>query len=257
MNDAVEIRVDLVAREPLRVELAQEIELHTLLAGREMGRREVGHRGFLAFRRGAHGRGLIRRGQESAAVVVSAEAIQRIHGDEAGHVAGFRAEAVKHPRAERGPRLQRIAGVDHRHRGLVRLRLRVQAVQDAKMIGLARDVGEQFADPLPAPAVLRELPRAAEKLRVLLRAEQLAVVGVELGFVIERVQVRDPALHEDENDALRSRGKMRRARRQRVRRPFRGPRRERGHGEIAEAADGGAEHLATREVGVERNVHGG
>ena len=61
-----------------------------------------------------------------------------------------------------------------------------------------------------ADAVLRERERPLERQR-------LAVVRGQPRLGIERVHVRRTAVHEQENDSLRTRGEMRRFRRQRIR----------------------------------------
>ena len=73
------------------------------------------------------------------------------------------------------------------------------------------EVREQVADPLAALAVLLELPlRPDDAALVLLAAaaerldrDRLAVEAVELRLVVEGIDVARPAVHEQEDDALR------------------------------------------------------
>ena len=55
--------------------------------------------------------------------------------------------------------LLRVAGVHEQRRGAVRLALGGHAREHAQLIHVLRHAGKKLADPLPALAVLRELPR--------------------------------------------------------------------------------------------------
>src|SRR4051812_3437819 len=86
---------------------------------------------------------------------------------------------------------------------MVRL-IGVHATQDAQVVGMARDFGEQFGDPLAALAVLSEAPRRAEQPRAGQPGarEGLAVVGLQARLVVEGVNVRGAAFHAEKNDSL-------------------------------------------------------
>ena len=82
---------------------------------------------------------------------------------------------------------------------------------DAKIVDAFGKVGEKFADFDPGFAVRREIP--VWPLDVTFFG-LFAVIGNELWFGIERVDMRDAAAHIKEDDSLRFCGKMWRARRE-------------------------------------------
>ena len=134
--------------------------------------------------------------------------------------------------------------VKHGHAGLMRLRVRLHGREHAEIVRPLCQMRQQLAHPLPALAVLLEFPRAAEQLAArlaVLSGERFAVVFLKLGFVIKRVEVRDAALHEEQDHALRLRRKMRFA--------CRGARRQAGEGQVAETAQRATEHVAAGEDG--------
>jgi hypothetical protein len=93
------------------------------------------------------------------------------------------------------------------------------------MVGDRRKVLELVAHPEPGPTDLAELVRAADKVplaaghvagkAVALPAELLHVQVGQLGLGVERVDVRGPALHEQEDAGLRLRRVVRRLGRER------------------------------------------
>ena len=85
---------------------------------------------------------------------------------------------------------------------------------DAQVIGTVGHVREQIADHQPALAARAELPQRA--LDELAGPALLSSLGKELRLVIKRIDVRDPAAHVQENDALRPGREMRRMRREGV-----------------------------------------
>src|SRR5436189_186078 len=85
--------------------------------------------------------------------------------------------------------------------------------QQADLIGMVRDVREELGNPESALSVLRELPFRAEQLGAGTYRRR-ASVGGEPGFVIEGIDVRRPAAHAEEDDALRPRRKVRLFRRE-------------------------------------------
>ena len=88
---------------------------------------------------------------------------------------------------------------------------------------MSGQVREKLADRDAALAVLLEFERRAQQVAGLARNDArlgerqgLAVVAIEERLVIEGVDLRGAAMHEQEDDALGPRGKMRRARGQRI-----------------------------------------
>src|SRR6266851_9435129 len=83
---------------------------------------------------------------------------------------------------------------------------------DAELVGMPRDIGEKFAHRQSALAVMAKLPgRLEQAARVAfgkgeraLEGERLAVVAREQRLGIERVEVGGSAVHEHEDDPLRS-----------------------------------------------------
>ena len=120
----------------------------------------------------------------------------------------------------------------------------------AQLVGVLGQLGEQLGDPQAALAVLAETPRRAQQLGRWARgpADRLAVVGGQLRLVVEGIDVRRPALHAQEDDALRPRREVRLLRRQRDRALLRRPGREAGEGEVAEAGGGRFQRGATRKA---------
>ena len=211
-DDALELRVHLIDPETALVDLSQQVELRPLLRGAEMRGNKVGHGQLprrVIRRSGADHGGLAGGGQEGAAVVVAAEGVQGVHGDVTGQVLGLGAKAINAPGSGGGSRLGGDARVEERHGGLVRLLVGVHGVEHTELVRVLRDVGIEFADPVPALAVLGGLPHAAHELGRAFRAKRLAGIRGQLWLVIKGVHMRDAALHEDHDDALGSGGEMR------------------------------------------------
>src|SRR6267143_1759913 len=91
---------------------------------------------------------------------------------------------------------------------------------------------------------MRDDSAGAGKRACVVELDHAAIVTFEPRFVIERIDMARPALHEDEDGALGPRRMVRRPRRQRI-----GGRalRQAGEREIAEAASGVTESLAAGE----------
>ena len=146
------------------------------------------------------------------------------HDHEAGQVLVDAAEAVVHPRAETRVAGEDFARVHLQHGRAVNGRIGRHRVKKGDVVHAGRQVGEEVADPLAALAVLLELPlRPDDAALVLLAAaaegldgDGLAVEVVELRLVVEGVDVRRAAVHEEEDDALGLGRQRRRLRRERV-----------------------------------------
>ena len=144
--------------------------------------------------------------------------------DVAGQVLVLGAEAVGEPRAERRTADLDVAGVHHQHRRLVVRDVGVHRADHADVVGARADVREELADLEAALAVALERERRLHQRAGLALGrdgaarQRLAVVLVEHRLRIEAVDLRQPAVHEQEDDVLGARG-MVQARRRRGRRP--------------------------------------
>ena len=95
----------------------------------------------------------------------------------------------------------------------------VQRMDEAEVVHAFGHVRKQFADPMPLSPCCCEFPGRVQQVagRGELHArlgerQRLAVVAVEKRLVIERIDVRRPALHEQEDDPFRPGWKVRRLR---------------------------------------------
>ena len=112
--------------------------------------------------------------------------------------------------------------------GCVVVAVGLERMNKANVIHVSRHVGKQFADPHPVLAVLRKLERAGHQLRFATVKDigefrrldsflervryRFAVEFLQFRFVVERVNVRRPADHVEENHRLRLGREMRQAR---------------------------------------------
>ena len=174
---------------------------------------------------GDHPHPLVVGGQEVR--VPDLVAVVRLLGrehDERGQVRVERAQAVADPRAEARQRDRDRAGVHAQGRGRVAGRVAVDRVQEAEVVDDPADVLEQLADHLartrPAGGTRRARPGPCACRPV------LSWSRLELRLVVERVEVRDPAGHEEDDQVLRLRREVARPRRERVARVRRGGDRE-------------------------------
>ena len=85
--------------------------------------------------------------------------------------------------------------------------VRLHAVDDAEFVGLLCDTRHEFGNPHSTLAVLGEVPhRGHERLFLFVF---LAAIRKELRLVVEHVVLRRPAVHEEEDDPLGLRSKVR------------------------------------------------
>ena len=150
-----------------------------------------------------------RRQERAREVVHAAVAERRADRDERGEIRVLRAESVGDPRAHRRADERVAARVDLEQRAAVRGVRPVQALDEAEVVDELGDVREQVAHPRARLAVLAELPRAGEQVAGLgeLHArlgerQRLARVAREQRLVVERVDLRRPAVHEAEDHPL-------------------------------------------------------
>ena len=139
--------------------------------------------------------------------------------DERGEILIERAEAVAGPRSQAGAAVELVAGLHVGDRRLVVDRLGVHAANEAHLVGHARRVGKQFADPHPTLAMLGKLELRRRDREAGLprghRREPLAVADalgeilvepvVHERLVVVEVHLRRPADHVQIDDVLRLR----------------------------------------------------
>ena len=138
------------------VELSQGIELPAL------GFEVLARAGKVLDRLGEvrDERALVRGRQEAVAPERRAlRRLRRADDDEARQVAVLGAEAVEQPRPHRRPRERLLAGVHLQARAVVVDVVGDHSAEHAQVVGVLRQVREQFADLDPALAVLGELER--------------------------------------------------------------------------------------------------
>ena len=136
--------------------------------------------------------------------------------DKRGEIFVRAAEAVTEPRAHARPSGQLRASLKERDRRVVIDGLGVHGLDEAEFVHKLRRPRHQVADPRAALAVLRELEDGAGHGQRGLIARHtgqalahahaggqvLPVVFVERGFVVEQIELRRPAGHEQVNDAV-------------------------------------------------------
>ena len=245
----------------LQIQLAHGIDHLALLGLADRRRRgEIDDRIALIAQRHA----LIRGGQQAAAPEHRAAAgatRAALQHDEAWQVAALAAQAIRDPGTHAGPAKQAAAGVHEQLGGRMVEQIRLAGAHDADLVHDARDVRQQVADPRPAPAVLLERTLAGQQIHAMTAvhesktfARRVAVrdgLAVQLGefrLVLEKLELRRPARHEQEDDAFRLSGEMRGLRLQRIahrrnRRCQSALRQERGERDRADANGATAEEM--------------
>ena len=139
----------------------------------------------------------------------------RAQHHEPGEIAVLGAEPIGEPRSQRGPPRLDVPRVHHEQRRLVIRDVGVHRSDHADVVRAFSHVGEEFAHFEPRLSVTLEAEgrlhqRAGSPFRLdLSRRQRLAVVLLEGGFGIEGVDLRDAAVHEQEDHVLRARLEMR------------------------------------------------
>ena len=141
--------------------------------------------------------------------------------DVAGQVLVLGAQAVHGPAPERRPADERLAGV-HLHQGrAVGVAVGVARADHGQLVGVLADVREVIGDHQAALAAGAERAEgrrqkadlaAAGVDELLVRRQRLAGVLLQLGLVVERVDLARAAVHHQEDDALGLRREVRRSR---------------------------------------------
>ncbi len=143
----------------------------------------------------------------------------RTHGDEAGQVLVFRAQAVSDPGSHAGALQAAVAAVHQHERWLVIGHVGIHRADDAQVVDmLSRRAGEEITHFDAALAILPEGEGRAQGCAGLAlgaqvgRGKRLAVVLRQQWLGIECVDVRRTAVHEEVDNLLCLRGKVRRLR---------------------------------------------
>ena len=224
VDGRVELRVLFLPGPPHAVELLQQVDFPPLLGKGEVLVVDEGDEFFrvevladdlvgtldLVGDEGA----LVHGGQERAVPKGRAHRGGHFRAEhhETGKVAVAGAEAVGQPRAERGTPHLGVSGVHHGHRRLVIRDVGVKRANHAHVVDALAEMREQLTDLDAALAVLFERERRLhERAGLALRGhrtagERLPVVLREHGLGIERIDLREAAIHEEEDDALGPRG---------------------------------------------------
>ena len=169
---------------------------------------------------------LIHRRKKSAAparLAAVRRVLAREQHDKAGQIAAFAAEPVGQPRANARPAEHLAAGVHEDLPGRVIELRRVERSDDRDLVGDRRKMRQQFRELGARLAVLLERERRSEQprrsldereplaFRDELRRNLLAVVLLQRRLVVEQIELRRRAGHEQINDVLRLRREVRRA----------------------------------------------
>jgi hypothetical protein len=192
------------------IELRQESQLHLLLFGLLEAAVNVGYR----FGAGDDPDALVAAGQEvrSPDLRPGVGEIRR-QNDERREVLIHRAEAVADPGTEARPREREGAGVDLEGGLEVIAMIAAHRIDQAKVVGHLGDVRKEVADVEAGLTARPEFPVRFVEVTLI----DLLVLRLEQGgLVIERIDVRRPAGHEEENDAPGLAGEMRLPGRQRI-----------------------------------------
>ena len=197
------------------VERAQQLELARLIARVMLCRADVGDRS----RSRLEDRPLKRRRQKPGVEAIDAAGRNQaaVQDHEAGQVLALASQTVGDPRAVARPALQAAAGVHEVIGARVLREVRDHRAHDGQVVDTRSDPRKQVADRDAALAVLAKLPRASQHVadvvelrRVRLDLDRLAMLAVEPGLGVERVDLRRAAVHEQEDHARRLGRELRR-----------------------------------------------
>ena len=207
----------------LAVEFANQVELPALLCERFPRRSQVLEGRLTGGLPGPAERGsLVPGGQEPGSVVTRPPIARRgSQRDKRREIGILGPQSIREPRSQAGPHLVGRATVQKQGRRPVGHPFSLHRVDEAKPVDVRGDVGKQFRDPPSALPVLLELPRrlhdplgrpqlagVGEDSRVVER-HLLAVVQIEPGLVVERVDLAGSPLQEDKDHPLGPRGMVR------------------------------------------------
>ncbi len=205
-----------VAVRDAAVEAMEQVELALCGLGIGFARGDVGDGEAAA----AEERGLVAGGEEAATEDVDAAGRDHagVHDDEAGEIFAGAAETVGHPGAHAWAALQTGARVHEIVAGGVFGVLGDHGADDGHVVDAGCDVRKQAADRGSGLSVALEFERGTEQQRadgpdVLwpLERQWLTALFLQALFGVERIDVRDAAIHEQEDDRFRFGGIVRRA----------------------------------------------
>ena len=154
--------------------------------------------------------------------------MRRADDNESRQVLVFAAQTVEQPRTHAWPRERLFARVHLQAGAVVVDVVRHHRTNDAQVVDAGRQLRKQFAHLGAGRAMFFECVRRGQQVPGFgpfqfrfLKRQRFAVVLSEPRFRIKRIDVRRPARHKEENNALRLRGELRWLERQRTRFPFR------------------------------------
>ena len=211
------------ARHNSAIQLPHQRELVVLQLGARLGRRDVCD----GVRARLEDRSLVARRQEAAVEIVQPARRDEpaVQHDEARQLGILAAETVACPRAHARPPLQPAARVQEIIRVRVLGKFTRHRTHNREVIHARRDMREEFTHRRAALAIFLKFPRRAERAAVVVELrrlhfhpERLAVFRGQPRLRVERVHLRRPAIHVEEDDVLRLRRKMRLPRRERIQR---------------------------------------
>ncbi len=131
--------------------------------------------------------------------------MERVDRDEARQILRERPEPVSDPRAHRRSHERLTPRVQRDGRLHVGIGARLHSVEHAQFVRVLRELRKNFRDHRPAlPARIEFEDRAEQLMRPAFANLR------EFRFPVERLEMARPALHEEEDLALRSRGEVRR-----------------------------------------------
>ena len=205
------------------VEFLEQVELGALFGRRGRGVADVFDEAVDVGKRGVDVITLIDAGEKTALPVL--RFLDRVaagaHGDEAGEILVFGAEAVGDPRAEGGAREAGVAAVHQHERRLVVGNVGVHRADHGDFVDARGDMREEFADLDTGLTVFFEFERRAERsagfpLGLEVEGERFAVVFRESWFRVEGVDLGRAAVGKNVDDAFGFGGEVGRARGERV-----------------------------------------
>jgi len=244
--------------ETLEIQVANRVKRETLpLRSDSFGVAEIKNR--ITF--GAQRDALIGGGKETAGPIrrpAAWSARATLENDERGEIARFAADSVSDPCAHARPSELAGPGVHEELGGRVIKNVRRTAHHKRDVIDNLAMVRHEFGNPHAALAALLETPARAKEFGFVFErtvhegeafsfderiGNALAVQFDKLWFVIEKLELRRAAGHEEKDDVLRARGEMARLRRERIGGRRRASIEQRGEGEGAEADGAIAEEM--------------
>ncbi len=172
----------------------------------------------------AQRRAVVDGGQKSGTVIIDPAMSQRgTNRDEGRQVIVLGPQPVANPRAHARSNERVAAGMQLEQRPAMPGIRAVHAVEKAQVVDALTHMRKQLTHPGSRLAVLPKLPGAGQQVSRIrghhagfVERQRLAMIARQERLVVERVDLRRPTVHEQEDDPLGTRREMRRANRQRI-----------------------------------------